>query len=377
MAANTDNLMKVGLASATTLDSNYTINDTTVTVASTAGWPSDTGVTFAIDVIDSQGVQVPGTYNEYVGTVATGTSISNVDWADGNADRNYTAGATTRVYIPVSKTRENRIVTWGLVHGNQDGTLKTDVAVTTANATLTSPKVITGINDTNGNELIKVTATGSAVNELTLANAATGNAPSLSATGGDTNIDVELTAKGSGDINLKPGTAGYVQKNGNPIDWWEELGRTTLGVAGDTISLTPITAKKYLRIIVHAIDTGGTIGISVRFNNDTGNNYSYRNSSNGGADGVAGSASSAFIGAPVTARPAHVDAFVTNIAAQEKLISFVAVNNGGAGAASAPDRLEGAAKWANTSAQITRVDVINGGTGDFAIGSEVVVLGHD
>lgn len=194
--------MKVGLASATTLDSNYTINDTTVTVASTAGWPSDTGVTFAIDVIDSQGVQVAGTYNEYVGTVATGTSISNVDWADGNADRNYTAGATTRVYIPVSKTRENRIVTWGLVHGNQDGTLKTDVAVTTANATLTSPKVVTGVNDTNGNELLKVTATGSAVNELTLANAATGNNPSFTASGGDTNIGINLVPKGTGEVQI-------------------------------------------------------------------------------------------------------------------------------------------------------------------------------
>lgn len=189
--------MKVGLASATTLDSNYTINDTTVTVASTAGWPSDTGVTFAIDVIDSQGVQVAGTYNEYVGTVATGTSISNVDWADGNADRNYTAGATTRVYIPVSKTRENRIVTWGLVEHSQAG-----VHALTSNSTLTSSKFITGLNDTNGNELLKVTATGSAVNELTLANAATGNAPVLSATGGDTNINMTLTPKGSGYVNL-------------------------------------------------------------------------------------------------------------------------------------------------------------------------------
>ena len=35
---------------------------------------------------------------------------------------------------------------------------------------LTTPKVITGINDVNGNELLKVTATASAVNELTLAN---------------------------------------------------------------------------------------------------------------------------------------------------------------------------------------------------------------
>lgn len=137
--------MKVGLASATTLDSNYTINDTTVTVASTAGWPSDTGVTFAIDVIDSQGVQVPGTYNEYVGTVATGTSISNVDWADGNADRNYTAGATTRVYIPVSKTRENRIVTWGLTEHDQDGTHGAVTATSLATNTISEGTAASGV----------------------------------------------------------------------------------------------------------------------------------------------------------------------------------------------------------------------------------------
>ena len=132
--------MKVGLASATTLDSNYTINDTTVTVASTSGWPTDTGITFAMDVIDSQGVQVAGTYNEFVGTVSTATSITNVDYADGTGDRNYTAGATTRVYIPVSKTRENRIVTWGLTEHDQDGThgAITATSITATSGTFTS-----------------------------------------------------------------------------------------------------------------------------------------------------------------------------------------------------------------------------------------------
>ena len=33
--------------------------------------------------------------------------------------------------------------------------------------TVTSPKVITGINDTNNNEIFKITATSSAVNEFT------------------------------------------------------------------------------------------------------------------------------------------------------------------------------------------------------------------
>lgn len=64
------------------------------------------------------------------------------------------------------------------------------------NKTLTSPKIITDLSDTNGNELLKVTATGSAVNELTLANAATGGVPSLAATGGDTNIYAQIKAKG-------------------------------------------------------------------------------------------------------------------------------------------------------------------------------------
>jgi len=45
---------------------------------------------------------------------------------------------------------------------------------TLTNKTLTSPKIGTSILDTNGNELALLTATSSAVNEITLANAATG-----------------------------------------------------------------------------------------------------------------------------------------------------------------------------------------------------------
>jgi len=59
-------------------------------------------------------------------------------------------------------------------------------------------KIVGDVIDTNGNELLKVTATTSAVNEVTLANAATGSNPVLSATGGDTNIGITLTPKGTG-----------------------------------------------------------------------------------------------------------------------------------------------------------------------------------
>jgi len=83
--------------------------------------------------------------------------------------------------------------------------------------TFTSPKIITDISDTNGNELIKVTATASAVNEITVANAATGNNPVLSATGSDTNIGITLTPKGTGNAVLTSGNLAVA--NGNGIDF--------------------------------------------------------------------------------------------------------------------------------------------------------------
>ncbi len=75
-------------------------------------------------------------------------------------------------------------------------------AETLTNKTLTSPKIGTKISDTNGNELLNLTATSSAVNELTLANAATGNKPTITASGGDTNIGVSILPKGSGQVTI-------------------------------------------------------------------------------------------------------------------------------------------------------------------------------
>jgi len=62
------------------------------------------------------------------------------------------------------------------------------------------------ILDANSNELLKFSSTDSAVNELTIANAASGNSPILSATGGDTNIDITLTPKGTGGVKISNGT---------------------------------------------------------------------------------------------------------------------------------------------------------------------------
>jgi len=113
---------------------------TSITVGSTSNWPTDTGVVFAIDeaqVVNGVEVQVAGTYNEYIGVVTSGTSVTSVAWKVGVGDRNYASGALTRVYIPVSAERENRIVTWGTAEHKQDGT---HAAVTATS--VTSPSIV-------------------------------------------------------------------------------------------------------------------------------------------------------------------------------------------------------------------------------------------
>jgi hypothetical protein len=77
-------------------------------------------------------------------------------------------------------------------------------AQTLTGKTLTAPKFASGgfIADANGNELLIFTTTPSAVNEVTFANAATGNSPTFTASGGDTNININFNSKGSGYANF-------------------------------------------------------------------------------------------------------------------------------------------------------------------------------
>ena len=90
---------------------------------------------------------------------------------------------------------------------------------TLTNKTLTSP-VINQIVDSNGNPLMIYTSTASAVNEVSVGNATTGNAPQLAATGTDTNISLSLSAKGTGVIQLQgtstaPATLDFYEQTSN------------------------------------------------------------------------------------------------------------------------------------------------------------------
>lgn len=87
--------------------------------------------------------------------------------------------------------------TLALVDGLQTLTNKT-----INSSTLNSPKILTAINDTNGREQVKFTSVSNAVNEVSISNNSSSNPPKVSATGDDTNLNLEVRAKGSGVVEL-------------------------------------------------------------------------------------------------------------------------------------------------------------------------------
>ena len=135
------------------------------------------------------------------------------------------------------------------------GTVSLTGVQTLTNKTLTAP-ILDEINDSNGNEEIIFTTTASAVNEITIANATTGNRPNISVTGDDTNIGLSVSTKGTGLILFNDGAynADATLTDGATITWdvgSSPVAKVTLGgnrtlsaptnsASGQFISLTVI-----------------------------------------------------------------------------------------------------------------------------------------
>ena len=135
------------------------------------------------------------------------------------------------------------------------------------------------IGDESGNEQIKFATTASAVNEISVTNAATTNPPAISATGGDTNIDLNLTPKGIGRVTFNG--AGKIQQLAEKItnsataatgtvDYdvitqavlnytTDASGNWTLNIRGDASnSLDSIMDTGESITIAHLVSQGGT-----------------------------------------------------------------------------------------------------------------------
>lgn len=238
------------------------------------------------------------------------------------------------------------------------------------NTTISSSQVNSNFstiyNEFNGNIAAANLATGA----VTTAKIADSNVTTAKIA--DSNVTTAKIADGA----VTAPKIDWASTGANAGIWWEEIGRTTLSGAGDTITVSSIAARKYLKVIVHVLDTGGTITATIRFNNNSGNNYAYRRLTNG-ADATSTSQSSITIAPDAVALDQYAVVDIINVATAVKMVISNSMSEGTAGAANAPSQRLITGKWVNTADQITRIDVVNTGTGDFAIGSEVVVLGHN
>ena len=169
---------------------------------------------------------------------------------------------------------------------------------------------------------------------------------------------------------------GWDDSDTHSTNFWEELASVELGVAGDTIDTGTFTAKKYLWVQIWEKSTGGATAPNIRFNADSGNNYARRSSANGGSDST--TTSQTFIDLFAhTNRAAFSNHFIVNNSSNEKLLIGNELDQQSSGAGTAPTRYEIVGKWANTSSQITQIQVINNQSGDFAVGSIIKVWGSN
>ena len=160
------------------------------TVTSVGGTGTVNGITLTGTVTSSGNLTLGGTLaNVDLTTQVTGTlPVAN----GGTGITSFGAGIADWLGTPSSANLATAVT-------DETGS---GLVVFNVSPALTSPAITTGINDANTNEILKFSATGSAVNEITLANAATGGNPSLSATGTDTNVGLDVSPKGTGEFNV-------------------------------------------------------------------------------------------------------------------------------------------------------------------------------
>ena len=120
-----------------------------------------------------------------------------------------------------------------------------------------------GINDENGNEQIVFQTTSSAVNQLDITNAATGSAPSIQATGGDSNINLRVGPKGTGLVEVLGATnPGSIQLNCEANSHGIKL-TSPAHSAGQSYELKfptgNVTADRFLK--VESVSGSGTTGV--------------------------------------------------------------------------------------------------------------------
>ena len=232
-AANTDKLIKAARRFSTTIGAGGVADAvvTTVPLTSVTGLPTDTAVMIQIDRVDGSGNLTPSSEESVVGVISGSNIINCIRGVEGTAQA-HSAGAVVEVRLLAAMW--DKMVDWGLVDHGQLGRHKT-------------------LSDSNGNEWIKQSATSSAVNEVEIANAATGNGPQINVTGDDSNVDFEINPKGTGVLKAK--TTVQLRSFGVGTDQSTGDGKTGFEVPSELDGFDLVAVRA-------SVDTAGTTGTS-------------------------------------------------------------------------------------------------------------------
>ena len=152
---------------------------------------------------------------------------------------------------------------------------------------------------------------------------------------------------------------------------WQELATNTLTGTATTLDSGTFTAKKYLFVLIFA----PSARVWLRVNSDPGANYAYRRSEEGGSDSTGVNKNEIRLDRNST-ESFFSYFYIYNEATLEKLFTLLDISNNNNGSGNAPKRQEFAFKWADTSNQITEVNLISS-TGNFDIGTTITVMGAD
>ncbi len=162
---------------------------------------------------------------------------------------------------------------------------------------------------------------------------------------------------------------------------WQKLTTKTLGSTADVIVPDVVfTSKTFNQMLEHGIASGNIDTVQTRLGNttiDSGTNYGFRKSNDGGADSTNTSTTGFITNGTNRAQDEFVVSYLVNIATEEKLAIGFTVMTNTAGAGTAPERKEWVGKWVDTSNQFDLASVNNAGTGDYAADSNLSILGTD
>jgi hypothetical protein len=232
------------------------------------------GITSGATLTFSNGVLSNGK-NQVLKLIGTIAGAVNVVIPDGIEKTYIVNNATTGAHSVTFKTSSGSGVTFGATDKSTkilftDGTNVIDTGTvsltgvqTLTNKTLTAP-ILDEINDSNGNEEIIFTTTASAVNEITIANAATGNRPDISVTGDDTNIGLSVSTKGTGLILFNDGAynADATLTDGATITWdvgSSPVAKVTLGGNRTLSAPTNSASGQFISLTVIQDGTGSRV----------------------------------------------------------------------------------------------------------------------